>query len=349
MAESRRAQIEAALARISLNVPRRVLERIFSRPTERDGYRLDPQMELILFLTRMAQKPLTHHLSLEAARADLEANAQVFAPVTFALAEVSDENIQGIRVRIYRPHGVSADAPALVYFHGGGWVCGSLDSHDAPCRVIANEARCVVLSVDYDLAPEHPFPNAADDAVTAFRAIASGARDLRIDPSRTAIGGDSAGGNLAAVVSSDTRADAVRPAFQLLFYPSVDATMSMRSIETLGHGFFLERETMDWYIDRYAPVRQERRHPRISPLWAADFKGLPPTLVVTAGFDPLRDEGEAYARALKDSGIDVAYRCYGSLFHGFINVAGAVDAARSALYESAHTLRNALAREQARL
>jgi len=341
MADSMRSRFEAALARSAIRIPKTLLDRAFASPIEHDGHRLDPQMALILFLARLARKPHTHELPLESARADLEANALVFAPTTFALAEVTDENIEGHRVRAYRPHGLPERAPALVYFHGGGWVTGSLDSHDAPCRVLANEARCIVLSVDYDLAPEHPFPDAPDDAVAAFRAIADHAPSLGVDTSRIAVGGDSAGGNLAAVVSADVRADAIRPMFQLLFYPSTDATMSMPSIKTLGHGFFLERETMDWFIDRYVPDRTMRSLPRVSPLWASDFKGLPQTLVVTAGFDPLRDEGEAYARKLKEAGVAVDYRCYGSLFHGFINTAGAVDAARDALCESAHALRRA--------
>ncbi len=336
-----RQRAEAALAHAALRTPRSLLKRLFTSPTMRDGHTLDSQVELILLLARIARKPHTHEFPIAAARRDLDANALVFAPKSAPLSEVRDFNLDGTKVRIYRPHALPAKAPALVYFHGGGWATGSLDSHDGPCRVLANDARAIVVSVDYCLAPEHRFPAAFDDALAAFRAIGRAASELGIDPARIAVGGDSAGGNLSAAIARELRSDTIRPCFQLLIYPAVDATMSCRSIQTLGHGFFLERETMDWFVNHYVPNRNDRKDPRVSPLLADDLKSLPPALIVTAGFDPLRDEGEAYAEKLRAAGNAVEYRCYGSLIHGFINTGGAVSAAKSALSDSASALRRA--------
>lgn len=337
-----RQRVEAALARAAMRVPRSVLRTLFRHPTTRDGHTLDPQVELILLLARLARKPHTHEFALADARRDLDANATVFAPTAFPLAEVRDLKLNGIPMRLYRPHALTESAPALVYFHGGGWVAGSLDSHDAPCRVLANESRAIVISVDYCLAPEHRFPAAFDEALAAFRAVASHSEELGIDATRIAVGGDSAGGNLSASISCALREDAVRPCFQLLIYPAVDATMSSPSIHTLGHGFFLERDTMDWFVNHYVPNTKDRTDPRVSPLLASDVRHVPPAFIMTAGFDPLRDEGEAYATKLREAGVHVEYHCFGSLFHGFLNTAGAVIASKEALSIAASALHRAL-------
>jgi acetyl esterase len=210
--------------------------------------------------------------------------------------------------------------------------------------VLAEKAGCVVVSLAYRLAPEHPFPAAVDDAVAGFRAVAAQASLLGLDPARLGVGGDSAGGNLAAVVSQATRDDAIRPAVQLLIYPAVDATMASASMRTLGEGFLLETASMKWFYDHYAPAGVDRRDARISPLLAQDLARLPPALVVTAGFDPLRDEGEAYASALRAAGVAVEYRCYDAMVHGFLNVAGFIDGARESLADAASMLRRAFAR-----
>ncbi len=240
----------------------------------------------------------------------------------------------GLPVRIYKPHGLPTRGPALMFLHGGGFVAGSLESHDLVCQAIAARTPCTVVSVDYRLAPEHPFPAAADDATTAFRAMVKDASALDIDPNRIAVGGDSAGGNLSAVVSLDTRYDDVKPCFQLLVYPVVDMTMSFPSIEIFAHGFFLEVESIRWYRDQYLGADTgdpKRRDPRASPWFAKDLAGLPAAMVVTAGFDPLRDEGDAYAKRLAAFGVATEHRSHASLFHGFLNTTGVIHAAEDAL------------------
>ncbi|MCW5807540.1 MAG: alpha/beta hydrolase, partial [Deltaproteobacteria bacterium] len=215
----------------------------------------------------------------------------------------------------------------------GGWCVGSLDSHDAPCRVVAAEARATVIAIDYRLAPEHPFPAAVDDALAAFREIAAHPQRWGVDPARLAVGGDSAGGNLAAIVAHETRRDAVRPIVQWLVYPGVDMTMSHPSVESCARGFLLDKAAMQHYIATYLRDHADLRDPRASPLYAPSFAGLPRAVVATAGFDPLRDEGAAYAKALEAAGVPVVYRCYGPLIHGFLNTGGAIRAAREALSE----------------
>jgi acetyl esterase len=248
-----------------------------------------------------------------------------------------------VRARAYLPRERRQNGPGLVWVHGGGWVIGSLDSHDRPCREIADDAACVVVSVDYRLAPEHAYPAAADDATAAFRWVVANAAALGIDPARIAVAGDSAGGNLATVVCLDTRDDAVRPCFQLLIYPATDLTRSFPSHRTLGKGYFLESETMDWFIDRYTPDPSVHREPRASPFHAKSLAGLPPAFVQTAGFDPLRDEGQAYADKLAEAGVSVQHRCYGGLIHGYLNMSGTVVAARAPIRDAVIALRRAFA------
>ena len=335
------------LATRTLSLPATIVAKLAGAPITKDGHTLDPQVQLMLKLAHMAQVKGSQELSLRAARRELDASSRLLAPEPPPHARVEEIEVDGaagrLPARIYRPYGVSAGAPCLVYFHGGGWVLGSLDSHDAPCRAFAEGAGCVVISVDYRLAPEHPFPAAVDDATAAFRGIAKDAARLGIDPARIAVGGDSAGGNLAAVVCLDTRDDAVRPCFQLLIYPGTDMSMSMPSIETMGRGFFLERATMDWFLDHYVPDRASRKNPRASPLFAPSHANLPPAFVLTAGFDPLRDEGQAYAKKLTAAGVACEERCYGSLIHGFLHTWGILHGARPPLEELITQLRRAFA------
>ncbi len=331
------------LATTVLSLPAPIVRRLAGPPIVKDGHTLDAQVQLMLVLARMSQVKSSHQMSVRGARRELETSARILAPEPPPPADVREVTLDGpagtVRARVYRPLGVAAPAPCLVFFHGGGWTLGSLDSHDAPCRAFAAGAGCVVVSVDYRLAPEHPFPAAVDDATAAFRAVVAAPQRFGIDPARVAVGGDSAGGNLAAVVCLDTRGDAIRPCFQLLIYPGVDMSMSFPSIESLGRGFFLERSTMDWFLDHYVPSREDRKGPRASPLFATSHEGLPPAFVVTAGFDPLRDEGRAYAKALTDAGVRCDERCYGGLFHGFLHTWGVLRAARSPLEDMVTALR----------
>jgi acetyl esterase len=231
-----------------------------------------------------------------------------------------------------------------VYLHGGGWVVCDLDTHDNVCRFLAREAGVLVLSVDYRLAPEHRFPAAVDDALAAFRFGAEHARDLGADPQALAIGGDSAGGNLAAVVSQLAVSDGERaPAFTLNIYPVTDLSEKRPSYRLFREGFLLTEAQMDWYRDHYLPDEAVALDPRASPLLAEDLSGLPPTYIATAGFDPLRDEGEAYGQRLREAGVPVALRRHPGLVHGFCNGVGSTRFGRAAMHEAAGALRVGLA------
>jgi len=309
---------------------------------------LDPQSAWVLELVEKAGNPTLDSLDVPDARALFEDTAWRldFEPVEMARIDALEIPVDGatIAARAYTPEGLAEDgAPALVYFHGGGWVVGSLDTHDRLCRKLAEQARCKVVSVAYRLAPEHPFPTPAEDAVAAFRWIAGEAGALGIDPARIAVGGDSAGGNLSAVLCQTVRDedDAVRPCFQLLLYPATDFAGDYASRETNAEGYMLTQSLIDYFGDHYMGGWSKPDDRRLSPLRAPSLEGLPPALVVTAGYDPLQGEGVAYADALKDAGVPVAYRDYPGMLHGFFNFGGAVDVAARAVCEAAADLRRA--------
>ncbi len=239
--------------------------------------------------------------------------------------------------------------PGIVFFHGGGFVFGNLDTHDAVCRALAKESGAVVISVDYRLAPENKFPAAVEDSYAATVWAATNARRLGIDPGRVAVGGDSAGGNLATVVAMRCR-DAGGPplALQVLFYPVTD----LSSFETGSHreyseGYFLTRAAMDWLTGHYLASADEKRHPEVSPLLAKDLSGLPPALVITAEFDPLRDEGEAYAQRLRQAGVPVTATRYPGMIHGFVSMRGVLTSGREAMSEAAQFTRSILSARRA--
>ena len=261
------------------------------------------------------------------------------------VAKVEDRRIPGpageIPIRIYQPENARG---VLVYFHGGGWVIGSLDSHDAPLRSLANAAGCSVVSVDYRLAPEHRHPAAAEDCYAATCWVADNARSLAADPDALAIGGDSAGGNLAAVaalLARERRGPRIR--YQLLVYPVTDHDFERTSYRENAEGYFLGREDMRWFWNHYVPSQADRNLFTASPLRARDLSGLPPAHLISAEFDPLRDEGEAYAARLREAGVPISLTRYDGMIHGFFSMAAIIPRGRDAILEAAGKLRAALA------
>jgi acetyl esterase len=263
-----------------------------------------------------------------------------------AVAHVENRTIPGpageIPVRIYRPES-RGKLPALVYYHGGGFVLCNLDTHDGTCRSLANAAGCAVVSVDYRLAPEHRFPAAPEDCYAALEWTARSGGEIGIDPARIAVGGDSAGGNLGAVVSQmarDRRGPALR--FQLLVYPVTDCRFDTASYRENAEGYFLTTNMMKWFWKQYLADPLDAANPYASPLRAKDLAGLPPGLCITAEMDPLRDEGEAYAARLREAGVPVVTRRYDGVFHGFFGMGALIEQGKRAVAEAGSALRRAL-------
>ncbi len=249
-----------------------------------------------------------------------------------------------VPVRIYRPESAPTRAPAVLFYHGGGWVIGDLDSHERPCCSVANRSGAVVVSVDYRLAPEAPFPSAPADCYAALSWVAENGEEIGVDGSRLAVAGDSAGGNLAAVVALMARDRSGPPIrHQTLIYPATDCDFDRPSYHENASGYLLERDAMEWFWGHYVADPAERTRPYASPMRAEDLSGLPPALVVTAEFDPLRDEGEAYARRLADAGNKVELTRYDGMIHGFVAFEPVVDQARQLLDQAGDALRSALA------
>ena len=249
-----------------------------------------------------------------------------------------------VPLRAYRPKGAGKDEvlPALVYIHGGGWVIGDLDTHDVVCRTLANGARCAVFSVEYRKAPESPFPAAIDDCFSSLMFISGNSASLKINPNQIAIGGDSAGGNLAAAIALMAR-EAGGPAisFQLLIYPATDQRLGHPSIDGNGEGYLLTKKVMQYFRGHYLPHKEDWLDWRASPLLAKSHATLPPAFVMTAGFDPLLDEGRAYSEKLKKEGVPTEYREYSDMVHGFITMGRVLDTANAALADCAKALKKA--------
>ncbi len=306
---------------------------------------LDPEMARVLEGLAAAGTADLASQTPEEARAMFRQMSGLLPPEP--LAEVRDLALEGpagpIPARLYIPDPDEVPAPCLVYFHGGGWVIGGLDTHDGTCRRLAREAGIRVVSVDYRLAPEHRYPAAADDCSAALEQVAARAAELGVDPERLAVGGDSAGGNLAAVTARRARDRGGPPLrFQLLVYPVTDCDTDRPSYRENARGYLLEAPHMAWFWGHYVPEPERRLEPDASPLRAPDLAGLPPALVQTAEFDPLRDEGEAYAARLREAGVPVTATRYEGLIHGFAAFAPVVARAREAQEEAVRALREAL-------
>jgi len=305
---------------------------------------LHPQV--VQLLERAAKSPLPqlYEVPPHVARRIYRDTRAALAPKAPEVAEARLLIAPGpVALRYYRPQGTKTDQalPALVYYHGGGWVIGDLDTHDVLCRQLANGARCAVYSVDYRLAPEHPFPAAVEDCIAALRFVAG--RHARV-----AVGGDSAGGNLATVVALHARDHGGPPiAHQLLIYPATDQRAQHPSIRRNGEGYLLTRKSMDYFQAQYLPRKADFLDWRASPLLAKSFAKLPPATVITAGYDPLVDEGREYAERMAKEGVEVAYREYPDMVHGFILFGGALDTANAALAECCDKLSQCWTREDA--
>jgi acetyl esterase len=309
---------------------------------------LDRDAATVLEMIRLAARPPWHTVSPEAARASYMAGRQVTAPEPMPVAVVQELIAPGphgpIPLRLYRPAAApAAGAAALVFFHGGGWVLGNLDSHDGVCRHLAERSGCVVVAVDYRVAPEHKFPAALDDATAATAWVAAQADTLGLDPARIAVGGDSAGGNLAAALCLGVR-DGGGPAiaWQMLLYPATDFAMDTPSHRRFEEGHLLSRESMLWFRDHYLNSPAEITDWRASPLCATSVAGLPPALVLTASHDPLRDEGEAYGRRMAEACVPVTLWRVPGQIHGFLPMGKVIAASAGVLDRLAVAMRAAL-------
>jgi acetyl esterase len=301
-------------------------------------------VQVAALLERVARSPLPAYHTVPAfvARRIYRDTRAALAPPPPALAEARLVVAGGkVALRAYRPV-LGETLPALVFFHGGGWTIGDLDTHDVVCRQLAAGARCAVFSVDYRLAPEHPFPAAVDDCFFATEYVRKNADSLKVDPNRIAVGGDSAGGNLAAVVALMARDEAGPPLCgQLLIYPATDQRCAFPSHERNAEGYLLTRDAIRFFRAGYLPNPADRTDWRASPLLAASHARLPPAFVLTAGYDPLVDEGRAYAERLAAAGVQVAYKEYSDMVHGFVLFGGVVDAANAAVAECCKHLASA--------
>jgi acetyl esterase len=311
---------------------------------------LDPDAERVLELVRLSGRPPYEQLTPAEARALFLAGREVLAPEAQSVAEMRElaapmADGKSVPVRLYRPFGANPNSllPCLVFFHGGGWVIGDLETHDTMCRHFANASGCAVASVDYRLAPEHKFPAAVEDCDAATAWIAAVGATLGIDRERLAVGGDSAGGNLAAVVSLLARErGAPKLRYQMLFYPVVALEGRHASHSRFGEGYLLTAATMRWFSEQYLRGPEEIGNWKAAPLHAADLAGLPPAFVLTAGFDPLCDEGRAYVRRLRNHGVAVQHRHVPGQIHGFLLMGRIIRAAQAELDRAAAALRAAL-------
>ncbi|WP_435979032.1 alpha/beta hydrolase [Psychrobacter sp. DM4] len=324
-----------------LGLPKPVLRKIAGDPIVIDGQILDVSVQVIL---KLFGPPPNHLASVASTRRQIDAQGPLLAQSDHKDI-VSDDfqlDVSGgdsITLRRYRHRKAGKNnQPALVFYHGGGYVAGSLESHDLVCQHLAADGNCTVIAVDYRLAPEHPFPTPVNDGLAAFRYIASNTDKFGVDATRLAVGGDSAGGNLAAVVAQQTKDDDYAPKLQLLWVPWVDMSREYESYELFATGFFLERVKMRWFQEQYIEDATDTTDPMASPIFG-DLKGIAPAVILVGGFDPLRDEGVAYADKLKGADVETEIMVYKTLPHIFPLLAGEIADAKVAFDDATRALR----------
>jgi len=335
-----RHQLEGAALVAAMALPERAQRALAGRRVTIDGNTLATDVQLMLRLQRLARVPGAEEVTPAEGREVLRQTAAHTAGDQ-PIGSVRSLRVADLPARLYVPTGAPEVGPLLVFLHGGGFWCGDLDSHDGPCRFLAETAGVRVLSVAYRLAPEHPFPAAYDDAVAAYAWTVAHAAELGADPARLGVGGDSAGGNLAAGVAIEAARHGWPCRVQLLVYPATQVRRTTRSSELFGQGFYLTREFMDRADQLYA-TGVPSDEPRLSPLRAQLPGGLAPALVYVAGFDPLRDEGEAYAERLRAAGFRVELTRFADQIHGFLNIVGVGRTSRAANLRIARALAAAL-------
>lgn len=313
-----------------------------------DGHTLDPHLQLLLKLRALRTNEPLEALTPDLARQRIRRDTRILSGPPIPVASVRDLTIETahgpIRARHYQTEEAGGPHPLMVFFHGGGFVLGNIDTHDAPARALCHYGGMHVLSVDYRLAPEHPFPAALEDAYAAITWAQKNAKNLNADPDRIVVCGDSAGGNLAAGAIQELIADGHRkPCLQILIYPCVHYNCTLPSRDLFGEDFYLTRDYLEWFSNHYLSPDVDTDDPKVSPLLFKNLEHLPPALVVTAAFDPLRDEAEAYAKALQDAGVPSVLRRMPGMIHGFINLIGVNDSCRHAVIEIAGAARALLA------
>jgi len=340
--------LQGKAANLAVRMPIAWVNILAGAPVTVDGRTLDGRMQWLLQLLARSGQPPVEQTSLAEARANFDSFMLEMGGRPAPIGEMVDRTITGpggrLRVRLYRPAGTVARLlPAILYFHGGGWVMGSLEGYDLVFRYLSARSGCAVVAVDYRLAPEHKFPAGIEDAVASYRWLAKEATGVGIDPARIVIAGDSAGGNIAAVAAQLLREEERPPCLQWLIFPNTDLSFDTESYRHYGEGFLLTRAAMEWFRGHYLNDRSEIDDPRVSPLKANDLTGLPPALVYTAGCDPLRDEGHAYADRLAAAGVKTIHREFESLIHGFVGLRGTVPAAARAMDDMVAGMRHELA------
>jgi acetyl esterase len=343
-----RFRVLSNLLKVLLGLPSQVQRRVIGKPMVLDGQTLSTELQLLLLAKRIARLPAAETLPLEQARAEL-ATQQLMLGGRQPIGAVRDLVVDGaegpLRARLYAPAERlgGGPAPTMLFIHGGGWMYGDLESHDPSCRFLAEESGVQVLAIDYRLAPEHRFPAAVEDCKAAYRWLVEHAAEVNADPTRLAVGGDSAGGALSASTAVWAAEQDLPLAFQLLIYPGTDWVERTESRRLFGEGFILTELFMDNAEDAYFAPDADKAHPDASALRRVIFPdNLAPAHVVTGGFDPLRDEGEAYAQLLEKQGLEVELKRYPSMIHGFVHFVGVGREARSYNQEIAARLRRAL-------